>query len=232
MAHVFISYARTDSDRASTLAKVLLSLKVPVWWDEAIRVGDMFPAAIRQKIDQASAVVVLWSRTSVRSRWVLYEAERARRRGALVPVLLEHVQLPAPFNEIDWADLTAWRPNSPSPQFEKLLLRLVEIAKKAGEHPAPGKWRVRALTKTKLLVELDSASHAIEYRGPPKGCVYVNGHEVASGANLNDQNRVFRFTLSDGLARYPADLVVRVTIFRGDVKGIRLTVADRTLYVS
>lgn len=232
MGHVFISYARADVTRARALADALHALQVPIWWDEALQLGEVFTEAICQKIDRASAVVVLWSRTSVRSGWVLREAERARQRRNLVPVLLDTVQPPPPFNVIDYAVLTAWRPNSQNAQFDKLLLKLIAITRRAGERPAPGKWHAKPLAKTKLLVQLDSETHVVEYQGPPKGCVYVDGRMVASGANANDQNRLFRFTLTDGMARYATELVVRVSMFRGDVKGMRLTVADRSLYQS
>jgi hypothetical protein len=57
-----------------------------VWWDDALRTGESFDQIIEKALKDAKAVVVLWSRKSVDSRWVRAEATEAARNRTLVPV--------------------------------------------------------------------------------------------------------------------------------------------------
>jgi hypothetical protein len=53
-------------------------------------------------------LVVLWSPHSISSRWVLEEAEEARSRGKLLPVLIDAVVPPRGFREIQAIDCQGW----------------------------------------------------------------------------------------------------------------------------
>jgi TIR domain len=58
-----------------------------VWWDPAIVPGQQFDDRIAEQTDKASAVAVVWTPTSVSSRWVSGEAREAADRNILVPLL-------------------------------------------------------------------------------------------------------------------------------------------------
>ena len=74
MALVFLSYAREDRDRAAQLAEALEDMAHEVWWDRQIHGGPLFAEEIDRALRESHAVVVLWSRASLASNWVLDEA--------------------------------------------------------------------------------------------------------------------------------------------------------------
>ena len=97
MADVFISYAREDAETARRFADAFQSAGLSVWWDDALRSGEAFDESIERALREAKAVVVLWSTSSVVSRWVRAEATQADRNRTLVPVMIEACQRPIIF---------------------------------------------------------------------------------------------------------------------------------------
>src|SRR6202161_3310160 len=73
MTHVLISYKHEDAERVLPLVRVLEAQKFTVWWDDKISPGKTIPAVIREALDEVSCVVVVWSKLSVKSNWVLDE---------------------------------------------------------------------------------------------------------------------------------------------------------------
>jgi adenylate cyclase len=129
MADVFISYAREDADTARRFADTFQSAGFSVWWDDALRSGEVFDESIERALREAKAVVVLWSRSSVASRWVRAEATLADRNRTLVPVMIERCQRPIIFELTHTADLSHWRGGSDDKAWQTLVgdvLRLVE----------------------------------------------------------------------------------------------------------
>ena len=126
MADIFLSYARKDADRARGIAAVLEAHGWSVWWDPEIRPGQSFISMINTEINSATCIVVLWSRHSVVSRWVLEEAHNGLNRGILCPVLIDRgPQLPVGFATIQYVEMTNWQDNLPVSGTD-LLIREVE----------------------------------------------------------------------------------------------------------
>ena len=97
---VFLSYARPDRADIVDLAVALRGRGCSVWFDHYIAGGAKFRDIITSRLDAARAVVVLWSEASIKSDWVLYEADRAHKAGKLVPIRKRSLQLesvPAPY---------------------------------------------------------------------------------------------------------------------------------------
>ena len=86
MADVFVSYARSDKARVAPLVAAIEAQGWSVWWDPEIDAGQQFDDQIEAELLAAAAVVVVWTPTSVDSRWVRGEAREAADRGVLVPV--------------------------------------------------------------------------------------------------------------------------------------------------
>lgn len=99
MASIFLSYARDDAAKAARVAQALESAGHRVWWDKHIGAGSRFGAEIEEALTAADRVVVLWSKASVRSAWVLDEAAAGRDSGRLLPVLIEKVDPPLGFRQ-------------------------------------------------------------------------------------------------------------------------------------
>jgi adenylate cyclase len=108
MTDVFISYARDDQASAERFAHALEAEGFSVWWDAALRSGEAYDEVIEAALKRARAVVVLWSRQSVASRWVRAEATLADRCKTLVPVMIETCDLPIMFELTQTAKLTGW----------------------------------------------------------------------------------------------------------------------------
>ncbi len=100
MAAVFLSYAREDEAFAKRIAQWLGESGIAVWWDNGLLGGQNFRKAIGAELAAASAVVVLWSRHSVSSDWVLDEAQMALLTNRLVPVSLDGTQPPLGFGQL------------------------------------------------------------------------------------------------------------------------------------
>jgi hypothetical protein len=105
---VFISYSTEDRPAAARVAAALSSLGYTVWWDQQLRVGASFDEEISSALSEASCVVVLWSRSALRSNWVRDEAQVGWQKGALVPALIDAVEPPLGFRGVQTADLTSW----------------------------------------------------------------------------------------------------------------------------
>jgi TolB-like protein len=108
LADVFLSYSRDDLPIARRFAKGFEREGFSVWWDAALIPGDAFDQAIETALNEAKAVVVLWSRTSVASRWVRAEATLANENRTLVPVMIEPCKRPIMFELTHTPDLSKW----------------------------------------------------------------------------------------------------------------------------
>ena len=84
MSSVFISYSRADRSTAKTLANVLTSNGYKVWWDVELVGTDDFTDTIVDALQNASAVIVIWSKASAKSKFVRDEARFALHLGKLV----------------------------------------------------------------------------------------------------------------------------------------------------
>ena len=109
MSHVFISYSHEDREVARRYASALEAAGLAVWWDDHLRSGEAFDEKIEAALRAASAVVVLWSKTSVASRWVRAEATLADRNKTLVPVMIEPCERPIMFELSHTVELGHWR---------------------------------------------------------------------------------------------------------------------------
>src|SRR5262245_61063827 len=100
MNDIFLSYDRNARTRAQKFAEALESLGWSVWWDREILLGKSFDQVIEEELNAARCVIVLWSKDSIRSRWVKSEASAAIEREKLVPVFIDRVASPLEFRLI------------------------------------------------------------------------------------------------------------------------------------
>ncbi|HEY5647238.1 MAG TPA: tetratricopeptide repeat protein [Pseudomonadales bacterium] len=100
MADIFLSYARQDIERVRGIVAKLEAEGWSVWWDRSLKPGETWPDVIERQLKRARCVVVAWSEAAISSPWVRMEANKARERGVLVPLLLESVPLPAEFGAV------------------------------------------------------------------------------------------------------------------------------------
>jgi adenylate cyclase len=101
---IFISYSSQHRDLTLALADGIEAHfgLGSVWWDQArLRSGDRFSPEITRALDDAKAVVVVWTKGAVASDWVYAEAVRAANQRKIVTVCaadLDTSLIPLPFN--------------------------------------------------------------------------------------------------------------------------------------
>ncbi|MFO1401957.1 MAG: TIR domain-containing protein [Steroidobacteraceae bacterium] len=106
---IFLSYNREDQAVARRFAEGFGREGLDVWWDQTLRSGEAYDQVTEQALRSAKAVVVLWSRKSVESRWVRAEATLADRQHTLVPAMIEPCERPIMFELTQTADLCHWQ---------------------------------------------------------------------------------------------------------------------------
>jgi hypothetical protein len=93
VADVFISYSHRDLELVVPIIEQIRSLGYSIWWDHRLFGGHEYRTRIEAEISAAGAVIVVWSRSSSESTWVVSEASVARDLKKLVPVQIEIVRL-------------------------------------------------------------------------------------------------------------------------------------------
>ncbi len=134
-ADVFISYAREDRARIEALSRALETEGIPVWWDREISGGTEFTRETEARLNEAKAVLVVWSKASVASTWVCDEATVGRECGNLVPVAIDGVAPRLGFRSFQTIDLANWHGDRTAPEFLDLVRALK--ARISGEAPPP-----------------------------------------------------------------------------------------------
>ncbi len=111
---IFISYSQKDRAAAEKLQAAFAAHKLKVWRDERLLDNPErdFIGTINEALERSAKVVVLWSRNSVGSAWVLAEAEKARMAQKVAPLALEPLgallpYIPTPFNILPTIDVSA-----------------------------------------------------------------------------------------------------------------------------
>lgn len=136
MSSIFLSYAHADRKIAHTYAQAFRHVGFDVWWDDTLRAGDSYDEVIEAKLRSAGAVVVLWSRCSVVSRWVRAEATLADRNKTLVPALIEPCTRPIMFELTQTTDLSHWRGNQADPVWSSFVVDVRRFIE-AKREPSP-----------------------------------------------------------------------------------------------
>jgi TolB-like protein len=140
MAHLFISYSRTDRDAIERLAAALEAVGHSVWWDRHIRGGASFAKDIEAQLVKADAIIVVWSHDANASDWVKDEAVYARDKGTLIPICLTDCEAPLGFRQYQVIDFQEWKGDAGAPEVQSMLGAIAGLMGDAApefEAPAP-----------------------------------------------------------------------------------------------
>ncbi|MCI4566712.1 TIR domain-containing protein [Lysobacter sp. CFH 32150] len=121
MADVFVSYCRRDKARVAPLVAAIESQGWSVWWDTEIAPGQEFDRLIDAELASAGAVLVVWTKDSVESRWVRGEAREAADRDILVPVRFDGATLPIDVRAFQTIDFDEASAHARGPQVQDML---------------------------------------------------------------------------------------------------------------
>jgi hypothetical protein len=135
MTDVFISYARADRLSAERIAGELEQYGWSVWWDRKILGGETFDETIQQALNDARCVVVLWSGASIDSGWVKDEAADGRRRNVLVPVIIDDVEIPIGFRQVQAVTILGAGKETDRSKFADLLASVEAVLRRSPDRP-------------------------------------------------------------------------------------------------
>jgi TIR domain len=136
LADVFVSYARADKARVAPLVELIERQGWSVFWDTQLVPGDQWRQHLLKEIQSCTACVVVWSTNSASSEWVVEEAALAKSRKVLVPVLIDAVEVPFGFQNLQTANLVDWRQAGQSNDQASLVLSRLRVLIERIE-PAP-----------------------------------------------------------------------------------------------
>jgi nucleotide-binding universal stress UspA family protein len=122
-----------DRDRVQPIAKALKAEGFKVWLDTDL-LYSAHGAGIEELLQTAECVLVVWSRHSVRSGFVINDAHVAAGRKVLLPVFIdEDIEPPLSFRGIPTTDLSSWHGNRADPAFKKLVGDVAVVVARSGE---------------------------------------------------------------------------------------------------
>ena len=127
MSDIFVSYKSEDRKRVEPIVDALIAEGFSVWWDVHIEAGTDWRERIKQALQSAACVLVVWTETSVgpSGQFVQDEAERAKKRGIYLPIALDAVEVPLGFGQDQILELVGWRGNRKDPRF----VDVIEVAR-------------------------------------------------------------------------------------------------------
>lgn len=226
MADVFISYRKADRAKAEALANALKVENLDVWWDVALETGQTFDEKIQAVLEQCKAVIVIWSKESVKSDWVRAESSIGRERGILVPVMIQPVNIPVPFNLLHTADLIGWHGDRAHAGYQDVVKQVKELAGKTHVKPLkpPPNRALRALWRAVAVVAVIAVIGASVWvfrpweRLVPKDPV-VEAKREAAEKRETALNSLAPFGLSPGdLDRYPSRHIAE-RLFKSEMRA-------------
>lgn len=133
---VFVSYSRDDRKRALPVIELLEASGFSVWWDGLLEGGERFSRTTEAALENARAVVVLWSKTAIASHWVHDEATRGRDRSVLVPLTIDGSEPPLGFRQYQTIDITRSR-LKPGDAAADMMIRAVTALHDPATAPPP-----------------------------------------------------------------------------------------------
>ena len=242
MNDIFISYASEDREQAEKLSQALQAQGWSVWWDRRIPAGRVFDEVIEEEIDQARCLVVLWSKNSVGSEWVLIEVgDGADKKKPLVPVLIEQVKIPMRFRRLQAANLEGWDGSGTHPSFVRLVqdlegalgtppesvqqqpARKQQKGRKQASKPTPAKSRRKGVRKVGAPAPQTQTARLedgveIEFVEIPAGKFEMGSN---SGGSDEEPVRQVRISRSFQLGKYPVTQEQWETLMGSNPSGFK-----------
>jgi predicted nucleotide-binding protein len=213
--YIYLSYRVSDRPLAERLVRALNASGINIWWDVGMLTpGNSFEDAIGHALRRATATVLLFSQAAAQSDWVLAEARVALQVKNLLPVRVGQVDIPAPFQGIQFFQL------SEEPSEEDLLELARDITRAFLERTnAPVVTHApisdQAIS-TFVASELKRVANPSPPAGPANSVFLVHGHDEDARGEVE---------------RFLTELGVRPIVLK-EVEGTDQSLLQRFLRVS
>lgn len=120
---VCLLYSESDQPVADQLEYCLNYYSIDVWKTQNIPIGNRIVAETTRVLEKAKVVIVLWSNQSVKSALLKQLASESKReKKVLIPVLIENIQIPGEFIDIQPINLIGWNGDKESDQIVRLWM--------------------------------------------------------------------------------------------------------------
>ena len=174
---VFVSYSRGDLKLVRPIIAAIEAAGYPVWWDGMLTPGERFARSTEAALENARAVVVLWSAKSTASHWVHDEATRGRDRGCLVPLSVDGSKPPLGFRQFQTYKVNPHRA-AHDPGVAAMLQAVAAL------HDGPAQRPVTVLRSPGLNRRAAMIGGGLVAAGAAAGGLWWSGL-IASGASAN-----------------------------------------------
>jgi TolB-like protein/Tfp pilus assembly protein PilF len=210
-ADIFLSYNREDQAVARRFAESFEQAGFSVWWDVTLRSGETYDQVTEEALRAAKAVVVLWSKRSVKSEWVRSEASIALRNKTLLPAMIELCDRPVMFELKQTADLCHWQ----GAHDDSVWLAFVSDVQRFVDKPAHPAANTAAVTGALVMPMATVSAHSAAVT--PLSATVTNTEQqpsiaVLPFANLSGDKEQEYF--SDGLAEELINALAKISGLR------------------
>jgi len=128
MHDIFLSYSTQDRERLQPLFQALERQGWSVFWDHhTIEIGDHWGKKIDRAIRTSKCVLVVWSKASVDSEWVVEEANIGKQRNVLLPIRIDEVIFPVGFTMRQTGNFIHWNGDVTDSEFIRLVGKVREL---------------------------------------------------------------------------------------------------------
>lgn len=159
MQDIFFSYSTQNRRKVKALVDILINCGWTVWWDQTIGAGEEWSDEIIDKLHNSKCVIIAWSRTAIKSEWVLKEAKIALNGNKILPILLEPVKIPNEFAHVQSERLTAWDGAKQTYNIEKFIHAVEKILGKSSSNVSDKYFK----ETVEEIERIEAAEAAIEY---------------------------------------------------------------------
>jgi formylglycine-generating enzyme required for sulfatase activity len=134
MSDIFLTYVSEDRERVRPLIEALTQTGWSVFWDRSLPAGRSWQEVLEEELGTVRSLVVVWSKNSIKRKWVIEEAEGGiRKRLPIFPVLLDRVLPPVRFRSMQTVNLSAWDGATNSFAFQNLVRNIRRTLGKPAE---------------------------------------------------------------------------------------------------
>ena len=80
MSDIFLTYVSEDRERVRPLIEALTQTGWSVFWDRSLPTGRSWQEVLEEELGTVRSLVVVWSKNSIKRKWVIEEAEGGIRK--------------------------------------------------------------------------------------------------------------------------------------------------------
>ena len=186
---IFISYSHRDRGICDRIDALLEKRKdFTVWYDKGLVPGEVYRRRIAEVIRSSDYFIILLSKTSVASDWVIDEVEYAKKlRKRILPIWLENVDIPDDLDMIlQRYHSLFWHLRASDEQFEESLQSMFDpVKEKPVGHALVGygnEFSEKVNLEMKNLLAKENQYRYSELYTPEKACLigaaYLSGGPV------------------------------------------------------